>query len=365
MKFTAKTLLFGGLAVAAAAGALKNRQRVAGLLGARSSVPEAPPAPTGPRATPAPTPKPSNYDAAGPPENTATKLPAPEPVIEPGGTVDEAAEEAAAAAEAAAIGGPAPTYTDLERGHADEALRGVLEGGGGESEGQEQAESALIDNAESSAGDPIEGGRQIDDVIEAQDDPFSGEKAEALKVDAAPAGLDDPTESPTATSDPEEAAPAGAAFDDPVALSIDDDVEIAPAAEHEDTPAPAEPAAAQSDDEPAPAEPVVEDVPEEAFDDSPATSEQPEPEPADEPTDERPGDQPAPPADPTETPAAEKSAAVWGAPTPEEQKAEAEKDAKAEPLWRPPGAPAGKDDADDGGGGGSEWQTWSGKAVDS
>ena len=44
----------------------------------------------------------------------------------------------------------------------------------GVSEGDELAEADLADNAESAAGDPVEGERQIEDVIEAQDDPASG-----------------------------------------------------------------------------------------------------------------------------------------------------------------------------------------------
>jgi hypothetical protein len=451
MKLNAKTLLLGGLAVAAAAGALKNRQKVAGLLGARSSVPEAPPQPTGPRATPAPAPVPSNYDAPGPPENTATPVPAPEPVD--AGGIDEAAEEAAAAAEAAAIGGPAPEYTDFERAHADEELRGVLEGGGGESEGQELAEAALIDNAEPAAGDPIDAERQIDEIIEQQEDPFAGEIVEpggGIDADYQEADIQAGASGGTVLSDDETPATGGASFtstqdttgataeptepttddDDDVPTSgglgaassgtdTDDDVatsgglgaaasepesstetfgggftapttpedpappsaeEIAPSEDASlgySTPPEDAPETASGDDDapetgystpPAGDADTVEGVPASAFEDTPAS------------TDERESDLPggsvdnagistsgpAPTAETgeeasgaTETPAAEKSAAVWGAPTPEER----EKDSQTEPLWKPPGSAASSEDADDDDGG-SEWQTWSGKAIE-
>ncbi len=61
--------------------------------------------------------------------------------------IDERKQEQAAAAEAGAIGGPTPVGSD-----ADPAERAVQEGGGGESEGFEDAEAALIEHA--SHGDP-------------------------------------------------------------------------------------------------------------------------------------------------------------------------------------------------------------------
>ena len=184
--FRARTLVLGGLAVAAA---LKNREKVSGLLGGGTSTPEPYPAPSAaPVGTPAvehdeaaPPPPISTFDAAGPPANTATHVPAPEPVVhDPSGAIDEAAEEAAAAAEAANIGGGQPDYPsdDDFAAPADEAFRPREEAGEGWSEGQELSEADLVDNAEPSAGDPIEGERQIDDVIEAQDDPFAGEALE-------------------------------------------------------------------------------------------------------------------------------------------------------------------------------------------
>jgi hypothetical protein len=182
---SARTLVVGGLAVAgAAAAALKNRRQAGNLLGAGSSVPEPYPAPAeAPAGTQAAEPGPSaapavsNFDAAGPPSNTSTHVPAPEPFVhDPSGGIDEEAEEAAAAAEAANIGGAVGDYPGLELGEtADEAIAPLIEAGEGESEGQELAEFELADNAEPAAGDPLEGGRQIDDVIEAQDDPSSGE----------------------------------------------------------------------------------------------------------------------------------------------------------------------------------------------
>jgi hypothetical protein len=179
--FGPRTLVLGGLAAVAVAGALKNRRRVAGLIGARSSEPEPyqSPAPAAPSAAapagPAPGPEISNYDASGPPENTATPIPAPEPLVHQGG-IDEEAEEAAAAAEAGAIGGAKPHYAGLEPGEqAPPEMAPLMEAGEGASEGEEQAEAELDDNAEAPAGDPLEGGRQIDDVIEEQGRPFSGE----------------------------------------------------------------------------------------------------------------------------------------------------------------------------------------------
>ncbi|MEA2170694.1 MAG: hypothetical protein QOF76_3994 [Solirubrobacteraceae bacterium] len=102
-----RTLVLAALA-AAAAYALKNRSKpAAGGVGA-AGVP-APYVPPGP----APAPVPANADVAGPPENTATAVPAPDPVVhEPEGGIDETAETEAAAAEAANIGGPAADYPD-------------------------------------------------------------------------------------------------------------------------------------------------------------------------------------------------------------------------------------------------------------
>jgi hypothetical protein len=305
--FTARTLVLGGLAAAAAAAALKNRSKVAGLIGARSSEPEPyqPPAPTTPApaaaaSTPAaqapapaaPATPVANYDAPGPPANTATPVPAPEPVVHEG-SIDEAAEEAAAAAEAAHIGGETPDYGASTLGErVDEEDRPLEEAGEGVAEGQEQAEADLADNAEPAAGDAIDAERQIDEVIEAQDDPFTGEVLETHDH----------------IHDSEEQ------------LTIADEGEVS------DRP-PAEPGAGAST-QGAPLQPETID------DGAPVggatASGTTEPEPGG-----------------AQTSAAEKSSAVWRSeeqPTAEQPTVSDEK----------------SEDEDDG----SEWQTWSGRAVD-
>ncbi len=188
--FSARTLILGGIALGAAYAA-KNKRAVSGLLTdtprATEPAPSPAAAPVGTAATtpgPAPAPAVANVDVDGPPENTATHVPAPDPAVhEPEGGIDEEAEEAAAAAEAANIGGVPEDYPDPEDPslEADEAMRPLEEAGEGYNEGQELAESDLIENTESSGGDPIEAERQIDEIIEAQDDPFSGESGEALE----------------------------------------------------------------------------------------------------------------------------------------------------------------------------------------
>ena len=133
--------------------------------------------------TPAPTPPPapSNYDAPGPPANTATPV-AAAPVGDPGTNgagIDEEAEVAAAAAQAGAIGGTvsdyAPSIVDEEL---DEAERPLAEAGEGVSEGQEQAEGDLADLATTDIG-PGAGqtGEEalIEDTIAQQSNPASGE----------------------------------------------------------------------------------------------------------------------------------------------------------------------------------------------
>lgn len=177
--FSARTLILGGLA-AGAAYALRNNPTVKGLLGGGGEPAAAPHNP--PEAAPAPAV--ANVDVAGPPENTSTHVPAPDPLVhEPMGGIDEQAEEEAAAAEAANIGGTPDTYPSEAdpTEPVEEALRPVEEAGGGSAEGQELAEADLIDNAESSSGDPVEGERALDDVIEAQDDPNAGEAGESLE----------------------------------------------------------------------------------------------------------------------------------------------------------------------------------------
>ncbi len=132
-----RKLLLGGVIAAAAAGLLLKRDKVLALLPGHSEDFAPPPPP--------PPPAPSNYDVGGPVSNTATAVPAPDPVDPP--AIDEAAEEAAAAAEAANIGGPAPDYAAAaEPGAlAPESERPLDEAGEGESEGAEQADADLVD----------------------------------------------------------------------------------------------------------------------------------------------------------------------------------------------------------------------------
>jgi hypothetical protein len=179
---------------------MKNKRAIAGLLGGS-------PEPSGSYAGPAPAPPVANVDVAGPPANTSTHVPAPEPVVQaPEGGIDEEAEVAAAAAEAANIGGPPEVYPseDDPTRPVDEAMRPLEEAGEGYAEGQELAEADLIDNAEAAAGDPIDGERAIEDAIEEQDQPQSGERLEGL--DAPP-----PTGAPAADVPPPEDAPPAAA----------------------------------------------------------------------------------------------------------------------------------------------------------
>ena len=95
--------------------------------------------------------------------------------------IDEAAEEQAAAAEAAAIGGSAGNeYAGSELGEpATEAERPLAEAGEGVAEGQEQAEAELEENAGPGDEGMSDAERQIDDTIEAADNPAIGETPEA------------------------------------------------------------------------------------------------------------------------------------------------------------------------------------------
>jgi hypothetical protein len=86
-------------------------------------------------------------------------------------SVDREAE--AAAAEAGAIGGRAPADEDPER-------RPVEEAGGGESEGFEQAEQDLRDNAEQGHGSPSAARDAF--PPEAESDEETVERAEADDV---------------------------------------------------------------------------------------------------------------------------------------------------------------------------------------
>jgi hypothetical protein len=208
---SARNLVLGGLAIAAY-GAMKNKRAISGLLGGGGE--------TGGSSGPAPAPPVANVDVSGPPANTATHVPAPEPLVHaPAGGIDEDAEAEAAAAEAANIGGAREEYPseDDPTRPVDEAMRPLQEAGEGYAEGQELAEADLIDNAEPSAGDPIEGGRAIEDVIEEQDQPQSGERIDAPPPTGAPAADVPPPDdappaaaaTPSGTAMPEQATPAG------------------------------------------------------------------------------------------------------------------------------------------------------------
>jgi hypothetical protein len=211
---SARTLVLGGVAVAAAAAgaALKNRRR--------PSTPDVPqaaiPGPTSPEPA-APPPSVSNFDVAGPPANTSTHVPAPEPVVhDPAGGIDEDAEVAAAAAEAANIGGPMPEYAGSELDEpADEAERPLAEAGEGVSEGLEQAESDLEVTAEDGSGEMTDAEHAVLDAIEAQDDASAGERVEPIiPADAPPEpeGARAPDPIPAETLAPrtiDEGAPTG------------------------------------------------------------------------------------------------------------------------------------------------------------
>jgi hypothetical protein len=200
-----KILLLGGIAVAAGTVAYLKRDRVAGLLPSRTEEPAAPPPP----------PAPSNYDAPGPPANTATPVPAPEPQVHPAG-LDEQAEVDAAAAEAANIGGAPTEYAGPTGEPATEAWRPVAEAGGGESEGQEQAEAELAENAILRDAGTTGAEQQIEEAIEQQHNPLAGEIAEPIVSEepsepAAP--TPPPAEPPAPVTDqptvPDQRAPEG------------------------------------------------------------------------------------------------------------------------------------------------------------
>jgi hypothetical protein len=85
-------------------------------------------------------------------------------------------EESAAAAEAARIGG----RTGMERLGMDEAKRSVAEAGGGQSEGFEEAEELLKENA--GHGDP--GGDPLSDAPEPEAEEDPGVYGEADTVES-------------------------------------------------------------------------------------------------------------------------------------------------------------------------------------
>ena len=187
-----KVLLLGGIAVAAGTVAYLKRERVAGLLPSRTQEPPA---------APPPPPAPSNYDAPGPPANTATPVPAPEPQVQPAG-FDEQAEVDAAAAEAANIGGAPSEYAGPAGEPATEAWRPLAEAGEGESEGQEQAEADLTENAILRDAGTTGAEQQLEEAIEQQHNPLGGEIAE-------PVVSEEPAEPATPTPPPAEPPAAG------------------------------------------------------------------------------------------------------------------------------------------------------------
>jgi len=226
-----KVLLLGGIAVAAGTVAYLKRDRVAGLLPSRTQAPEAPPPPA-----------PSNYDAPGPPANTATPVPAPEPQVHPAG-LDEQAEVDAAAAEAANIGGGPTEYAGPTGEPATESWRPLAESGQGESEGQEQAEAELTENAILRDAGTTGAEQQLEEAIEQQHNPLGGEVAEPVVSEepsepAAP--TPPPAEPPPPVTDqptvPDQRAPEGR--DEP-----------SPTAEQPEQPASPDEPARQQDDE--------------------------------------------------------------------------------------------------------------------
>jgi hypothetical protein len=107
--------------------------------------------------------------------------------------IDEAAEEQAAAAEAAAIGGtPGNEYAGSELGEpASEAERPLAEAGEGVAEGQEQTEAELQENAGPGDEGMSDAERQIEDAIQAADNPAVGETPDPAAPTEEPAKDDD------------------------------------------------------------------------------------------------------------------------------------------------------------------------------
>jgi len=150
-----RLLVLGGLLAAGAAMFKKRRaaQLPAPAPSAAPTPPVAPPA--APPVAPPPTeaPGPSVTPPTATPASTTEaqeQADATRPVVHT--DADFVAAEAAAAREAAGIGGPR-----LDDAHGDEAFEAVYEAGGGEAEGFEAAEDALVENASHGGGraDPI------------------------------------------------------------------------------------------------------------------------------------------------------------------------------------------------------------------
>ena len=386
-KFGKAALLMGAAAVAA--GVLLKRDKVQALLNpGGSDAKESSWAPAQP-------PEPSNYDAPGPPANTATPVPAPDAqILEEDGSIDEAAEEAAAAAEAANIGGQVSDYAGIVDPDepATEAERPLVESGEGSSEGEEQAEAELAEAAAPSDG-MSDFERQIDDAIEEQSQPFSGETLEPVSLVEDPPGDAEMRAAETAaaadmaeaeTETVEAPAPEPTPEPEPVAY------EPEPAPEPEMPPAPAEvptqaysvppaggvgapevteeiPAAPEPSSEPAPEEPDAYATYITPAVSPPAADPEPEPE-AEEPS-EPAGEVPfgegttaEPPTTPGTPPTASWQPPAPPEPTPQAPPAEppaAPPEDAAAPTEEQPQLPTDEKDDEDG----NDWRTWSGNAI--
>jgi hypothetical protein len=139
-------------------------------------------------------------------------VPAPEPQVHPAG-LDEQAEVDAAAAEAANIGGAPTEYTGPTGERAGEAWRPLAEAGEGESEGREQAEAELTENAILRDAGRTGAGEQIEEAIEQQHNPLGGEIAEPLVSEEPATPAPPPAEPPAPVTDqptvPDQRAPEG------------------------------------------------------------------------------------------------------------------------------------------------------------
>jgi hypothetical protein len=157
-RFPKRLLALGALAGGAAT--VLRKRRAASTPAPAAPASSAPTPPVAPPAAPPVAPPPT--EAPGPSVTPPTGVPAStteaqeqadatRPVVHTDADF-VAAEEAAAAREAAGIGGPR-----LDDAHGDEAFEAVYEAGGGEAEGFEAAEDALIENATHGGGraDPI------------------------------------------------------------------------------------------------------------------------------------------------------------------------------------------------------------------
>ncbi len=154
-RFPKRLLALGALAGGAATVLRKRRATATPASSAPAPAPSASPTPpVAPPAAPPVAPPPA--EAPGPSVTPPTGVPAStteaEEQAEATRPVVHTDDDFVAAGEAAGIGGPR-----LDDAHGDEALEPVYEAGGGEAEGFEAAEDALIENATHGDGraDPI------------------------------------------------------------------------------------------------------------------------------------------------------------------------------------------------------------------